>query len=346
MKYFKLQNKNKIPVNFNKYLLPMLTSTTKGTKYWETPPKGPITKSYMGEKILQIHQFLSLMKELNIDLNKKVILDVGAGNAIISKLLLEFSSIKEIVAADPYERNTHISSWQPERNDKNFIEIYNLFKKISKKKLSFKNYKKILKETAATNTFIPQDIKIEKNKHKKKISYFKIDAHNLEKTRSKFDIIYCKAIEHIPEWKKMFKSFSKVSKKDTIVYFKHRSFFSYLGPHRFSTSGIPWGHVILNDLEFKKYVKKFHPERQKEFLNHYFKGLAWPRYSISDLTKIAQKNNFSLVSIQLETPSYIKEITKFPNEIKNFWHLVKKNYPNVSSEELFSGMYHIFFKKI
>ena len=90
MKYFKLTNKSKIPVNFKRYLIPMLTSTTKGSRYWETPPKGPMTRSYIGEKILQIHQFLSLMKELNVSLNKKV-LDVGAGNALISKLILEFA---------------------------------------------------------------------------------------------------------------------------------------------------------------------------------------------------------------------------------------------------------------
>ena len=72
-------------------------------------------------------------------------------------------------------------------------------------------------------------------------------------------------MEHIPEWNKMFRSFSNVSKKDTILYFKHRSFFSYLGPHRYSSSGIPWGHVILNDRDFKRYVKTFHPEREKFF---------------------------------------------------------------------------------
>ena len=346
MKYFKLTNKSKIPVNFKRYLIPMLTSTTKGSRYWETPPKGPMTRSYIGGKILQIHQFLSLMKELNVSLNKKKVLDVGAGNALISKLILEFAPIKEIVATDPYERNTHISSWQPERNDENFLKIYKFFKKISTKKLSFRNYKNILEETAESNTFIPQDIEIKKSKFKKRFTFHKIDAHNLEKTNSKFDIIYCKAMEHIPEWNKMFRSFSNVSKKDTILYFKHRSFFSYLGPHRYSSSGIPWGHVILNDRDFKRYVKTFHPEREKIFLDHYFKGLAWPRYTISDLMLIAQKNDFSLVSTQLETPSYIKKISRFPNEIKDFWKMVKKNYPTVSSDELFSGIYHIFFKKI
>lgn len=346
MKYFILDNKKKVPVNFKKYLLPMLTSTAKGTNYWDTPPKGPMTKAYMGDKILQIHQFLSLTKELNIDLKDKTILDVGAGNGLISKLILEFSPIKKIVAADPYERNTHISSWQPEKDEKNFLEIYNLFRKVAKKKLSFKNYKKILKETAAANTFIPQDIIIKKNlKKNKKFVFYKVDAHSLKKTKAKYDLIYCKAIEHIPEWRKMIKSFSDVSKKNTIVYFKHRSFFSYLGPHRFSSTGIPWGHVILNDKEFKNYVKKFHYDREKAFLENYYNGLAWPRYSVSDLIKMAQEKGFSLFSIQLEAPSYIKQITKFPNDIQGFWNLVKKNYPSVSSDELFSGTYHIFLKK-
>ena len=119
--YFKTNSGYFLPVNVKKYLIPMLTSTKKGSKYWEPPPKGPITRSYIGGKILQIHQFLSLMKEYNVSLNKKKVLDVGAGNSLISKLILEFTPIKEMVATDPYERNTHISSWQPERNDKNFF---------------------------------------------------------------------------------------------------------------------------------------------------------------------------------------------------------------------------------
>ena len=53
----------------------------------------------------------------------------------------------------------------------------------------------------------------------------------------------------------------------------------------------------------------------------------------------------NLVATQIETPSYINEISSYPNKIKNFWKIVKKKNPNVSSEEIFSSVYHIVLKK-
>ena len=38
MKLFKLKNQN-LEINLSKFLLPMLTKTSKGTKYWEPPKK-------------------------------------------------------------------------------------------------------------------------------------------------------------------------------------------------------------------------------------------------------------------------------------------------------------------
>ena len=65
-KYFK--NKySKIEVSEKKFLLPMLTPTSKGTRYWEPPPiGGKITKRYFGRVLLQLHQILGLLYSLNI----------------------------------------------------------------------------------------------------------------------------------------------------------------------------------------------------------------------------------------------------------------------------------------
>ena len=122
--------------------------------------------------------------------------------------------------------------------------------------MSFEKYKKFLNQESFS--FIPPEIKINKNKKKKEFRKIKIGAHELATLNEKFDIIYCKAIEHIHNWEKTFKNIDKVSKKDSIVYFKHRSFFSYLGAHRYASIGIPWGHVLLKDNEYKRFAKTFH----------------------------------------------------------------------------------------
>ncbi len=344
-KYFK--NKySKLEVSEKKFLLPMLTPTSKGTRYWEPPPKeGKITKRYFGRVLLQLHQILGLLYSLNIETKNKKFLDIGTGNALIPQLFLNYTDISTATGVDPYEENEHVSSWQPNKTSENLRQIIKFINKNSdKKNFYFRKYKKFI--NLENFSLIPPDTKLKKNSSKKEFKKIKIDAHKLSILNDRFDIIYCKAIEHIHNWELVFKNINKVSKKGSVLYFKHRSFFSYLGAHRYASIGIPWGHVLLNDKEYKNYTKKFHYSRSKEMNHFFFKGLAYPRYSVSDMCEIASKNNFYPIYISSEKPRYFKKISKFTKSINNFWPSIRKNYPRVSSEEILSGMYHIVFKKI
>ena len=157
--------------------------------------------------------------------------------------------------------------------------------------------------------------------------------------------MYCKAIEHISNWDKAFSAISKVSKKGSYFYIKHRSFFSYLGPHRYSSIGVPWGHLLLTDKEYRRFSSVFHQDRMNEMCRFYFEDLTYPRQSVSDMIKIGNKYNFILEGIKIEPTRYRKKVYKFTKEIKNFWEILHKNYPNISAEEVFSGIYHIILKK-
>ena len=133
--------------------------------------------------------------------------------------------------------------------------------------------------------------------------------------------------------------------KKGIVIFKHRSFFSYLGAHRYASIGLPWGHVILKEKEYKKFVEKFHKNRKDQMIDFYYKGLNYPRSTVGDLMKYATKHNFKLKLITIEPPHYNEKSTKFVKKVNNFWEIAKRNYPNVPSEEILSGMYHIVLEK-
>ena len=80
-------------------------------------------------------------------------------------------------------------------------------------------------------------------------------------------------------------------------------------------------------------------------INFYYKDLNYPRSPVSDLMKYATKHDFKLRLITIEPPNYNEKSTKFVKKIKNFWEIVKKNHPNVPSEEILSGMYHIVLEK-
>jgi len=347
MKKFVTISKNILPVDEKKYLKPFLTSTNINTEYWESPPANNMSDTYLTSKLMQIHQLLDMFKSLDIDFKNKNFLDIGTGNAFLPKALLCITNLKSATGADPFQSNENASNHQPDNTDENFDSFIRYVKNFSRKKISYSLYKKYCHEKAEKETFIPQDHKLGKINYSKLKNYnFKpYGAHDLKKLNKKFDLIYCKAIEHIPNWKKVFENLSLVSKKNTIVYFKHRSFFSYLGPHRYASTAIPWGHVLLNDKEYKKYAEKFHKTRSKKMINDFFSNLSYPRNSVSEMTQMMNKYGFSLKCIKVETPPYVKKITKFTNEINNFWKIVNKNYPNLNSDELFSSIHHIVFER-
>ena len=71
IKSLKFFNKKLIPSYTKKFLLPMLTPTSKNTNYYDPTPPGKIKMSYIASKILQLHQFLYISKSLNLELKKK-----------------------------------------------------------------------------------------------------------------------------------------------------------------------------------------------------------------------------------------------------------------------------------
>tara|TARA_B100000886_G_scaffold22156_1_gene14083 strand:+ start:152 stop:1198 length:1047 start_codon:yes stop_codon:yes gene_type:complete len=345
-KIFITDQKISLPVSEEKYLLPFLTLTTKGTKYYDTPKNIKITKNYFAEKLLQFHQFIDIFNSVGINLKNKNFLDVGTGNGIIPKSLLLTNQVDGAVGTDMYSPFEHGSAKIPDEG--NFKKFIKYLKNATKKnQLSYQLYSRDIKETAEKNIFRPEDISIEKFNLKKLKSYkfLKVGAQKLKKINKKFDIIYCKGFEHIHNWKLVLENFNSISRKNSYVYLKMRPFCSYLGPHRFATTAIPWGHALLTEKEYKRYVYKFHYERRKKMLNDYFQTLSFPRYSIDELIRFFEKKNFILLCQKTETPPYIEKIIKFKNEIKQFDFLLKKNN-KASHLDLATSVQHLIFKKI
>ena len=86
-----------------------------------------------------------------------------------------------------------------------------------------------------------------------------------------------------------------------IFIIKHRSFFSYLGAHRYSAVEIPWGHLLLNDKQYEKFVNLHHTDRSHEMINFMQQGLSNPRRSVNDMIKIAIETGFEIVSVRYES---------------------------------------------
>jgi hypothetical protein len=340
LKLFYLDGKNKISINKKKYLLDILNPTSKNTKYYEAPPSGKITEIQIGRMILQVHQIINLVNNLGYTFNNKNFLDIGCGNGMIPRLISSLTNTKSSYGIDPFLDGEHQTSWQKHDHYEIFLKITNQLKK--KKYLEFKDYSKFLKYENFSLKPDKQKITFKKNYH---YEFKQLSALNLQKLKKKIDIAYLKSIEHFNDWDKLFLKLRMTLNKKGIVIFKHRSFFSYLGAHRYASIELPWGHVILKEKQYKKYVEKFHKQRKEKMMDFYYNGLNYPRSTVGDLMKYATKHNFKLKLITIEPPNYSEKSTKFANEIRNFWEITKKNYPNVPSEEILSGMYHIVLEK-
>lgn len=340
-KSFRLNNGNRIIVNEKKYLLNLLNPTSKNTKYYDSPPEGKITNIQIGRIILQVHQIINLINNLGYEFKNKTFLDVGCGNGMIPRLISSLTSIKYCYGIDPFLDGEHQTSWPKHNQYKTFLKIIKKFK--NKKYLEFKDYSKLLKYENFSLKPDKQKI-ISKNKYH--YDFKQISALDLHKLKKRVDIVYLKSIEHFNNWDRLFLKLKMCLNSKGIVFFKHRSFFSYLGAHRYASIGIPWGHVILNEKEYKRFVEKFNYHRKNQMLDFYYNGLNYPRSTIGDLIKYATKHDFRLKLITIEPPHYGEKTTKFTKDIKNFWEIIKKNYPNVTSEEILSGMFHIVLEKI
>jgi hypothetical protein len=341
--FFIKDNGQKLPVSLNDYLLPALSPTTKGTNYWDSKPTSDISKDQLGRIVLQVHQILDVFSSLGVDLNNKNFLDIGTGNGMIPRLILDLSGLAYSIGSDPFLDSEHSTSWQKHDHNKTLIEIKKFIDLKCKNFLDFNKYSKITEYE--NSTFIPKKIEIFEQKEKN-YRFENLGVHEISKIRDTFDIIYCKALEHISNWKDAFSEISKVSKKNTYFYIKHRSFFSYLGPHRYSSIEIPWGHLLLTDHEFKRFISEFHENRMVEMDRFYFNDLTYPRKTVSDMIKIAYDSGFYLHGIKIEPPKYREKVFGKINDINNFWLILKTNFPSLNLEEMFSGIYHIVFKKV
>lgn len=340
--YFTKDNGVKLPVDRSRYLFSALSPTSEGTRYWESPPPSPLTDRQIGRIVLQVHQMLSLFRGLGIDLQQKTLLDIGTGNGMVPQLILYLTNLASALGTDPFLDGEHKTSWQVHDHDKGLARIKTFIQERCGNILDYKDYQQIA--SLEHTTFIPQALPIATGTDKP-YNFSQLGVHDLDTLNETYDIIYCKAIEHIHNWDKAFSNITKISKSGSFFYIKHRSFFSYLGAHRYASTDIPWGHVLLNDSEFDRYAKEVHPERATQMSEFFFEGLTYPRGSITDLLRIAQKYGFALEGIQIEAPRYQKTIFTFSSEIEGFWDIVRENYPQLGYAELNSGIIHIILRK-
>lgn len=321
-----------------KFLFTTLTPTSKNTNWYDPPPEGKITKRQIGRIILQFHQVANFISQYHDKDKALKFIDIGTGNGILPELISNYCNAKISHGIDPYEDGEHNTSWPTGTRPK-------LIKKLKKiligKKLKISKYKNLLNYEALSN--FPPEINLVDNSIKWK--FFKKFINQLSR-KKKYNFIFAKCIDHISDWNNLFLNISKRAEKNSIMLIKHNSFFSYNGAHRYASTFIPWGHVVLKNKKYEKYAKKFHTNRSKKMIDFYYKGLSYPRNTLSELFSIMHKFNWRIVHYEQSNKKNYEKLLKYAGGSERLLKNAQKNYPSVTLSELVSDRILIVGKKI
>ena len=180
-KTIKINNKN-FKVNIKENLLKFLTATSPGTKYFDSPPEREVNKFEKGRILLQVNQFLYLMNCISYNLKSKSLLDVGTGNGLVPKLILNFTNLRKCDGTDPFYDGEHTTSWQKHDRDKLFLTLSKVLKDQGKEFNISKFFNNLAQENFSMR---PGIIKLIKNKKTKKIKFYTFGAEDLYKLKKK-----------------------------------------------------------------------------------------------------------------------------------------------------------------
>ena len=325
--YLKISSCNyEAPFNINKYLLDFLSPTSPNTNYWDSPTEANLkglSEREISRIVKQACEINSIVRKY-FDSTKKInFLDVGTGNGMVPKFLNLINNQISSIAIDPFLHGGHKTSWQDSKSKENISRCIKYFE--SNKSINLqKNIDEYMVRYTEKKLYLEEYIKESSIKH---------------------DCVYCKAIEHVPKWEDFSKQICSVVNKQGILIFKHRSFFSYLGPHRYSSTAIPWGHCLLSNDEYTEYSKNYHGNRHEEMCNFFFNGLSFPRMSLRELIQVCIKNEFTLESLIIEKPRYHNLQNKVMQEHPDLIDKILEINKNLSFEEITSGLITLIFMK-
>ena len=318
-------------------LLPFLSPTADGTQWYEHSPEGQVTNRDVGRYLLQFHQLASIIASKPNVLNDMRFLDIGTGNGILPQMISQKLGAHLSVGIDPFEDGEHTTSWARNTRD-TLLDL--LFKRLSKKQLVFNDYMDLLNHEQYSTILPPLPLEDSISDW----SFVKAFIEDFD-ANERFNVFFVKAIDHIHNWNSLFHAAYELASEGAIFIIKHNSFFSFNGAHRYASTFIPWGHVVLNDEEYKEYTDHFHSDRSTRMQSFFFDELSYPRKTMSDLISMLYANGWIVRTIEVAIDKQIDrkfELIGDPNELVQN---AKKVYNNISLDEMTSGRYLIVSEK-
>ena len=118
---------------------------------------------------------------------------------------------------------------------------------------------------------------------------------------------------------------------------KHNSYFGFNGAHRYASTYIPWGHVLLKEEEYEVYSQKYHGNRSSKMIDFYYNGLSYKRKTLTHLISILHKNGWLVRSIDKSIGKDMNKKIKLAGGTSKLHEKAQAIHPEVGLDELLSG---------
>ncbi|MDA8171762.1 MAG: class I SAM-dependent methyltransferase [Nitrospiraceae bacterium] len=145
---------------------------------------------------------------------------------------------------------------------------------------------------------------------------------------SSFDFICSwEVLEHVREPARLFAQIGRLLRPGGIAFHEYNPFFSINGGHSWCTLDFLWGHVLLRDKDFERYVTRFRPEEAKGALGFYREGLN--RMTLGDLERQSDGAGLKTLAILPWAERAHLELLS-----ARAFRLARENYPAIKANDL------------
>lgn len=312
-----------------KNLLPFLSPTSPGTNWFDPPPHGLVSERGVGRILLQFHQLAEFTKRVRDRFGELRFLDIGTGNGLLPNLVSEKLGALVSVGLDPYEDGEHQTSWAKNTRAGLLSETLG---RLQGTELRIEEYIELIGHEEFFKPPAPIPF-LEKKGDWIFVKEFLENYH----PETRFNLFFAKCIDHIHNWDSLFQSAANIAEPGALLVIKHNSFFGFNGAHRYASTFVPWGHVIMSEAEYETYVQEFHSKRAENMLKFYFEGLTYERKPIASLLQTLEDTGWGIKSIEKTVGKNMKAKLDLVGGLYELGVKARLNFPNVGVDELLSG---------
>ncbi len=310
-------------------LLPFLSPTSAGTNWFDPPPSGVVSERGVGRILLQFHQLAEMTNRVRDQFGAIRFLDIGTGNGLLPNLVSEKLGASVSIGLDPYEDGEHQTSWAKNTRAGLFSKALD---RMQGGYLNFEDYDELI----GHEEFFKPPAPIKFAEKQGDWIFVKEFLENYQ-PQSPFNLFFAKCIDHIHDWNSLFLSAANIAEKGALLVIKHNSFFGFNGAHRYASTFVPWGHVVMSEAEYTAYVHEFHAERAEKMLQFYFEGLTFERKPIASLLQILENTGWGVKSIEKSVGKDMELKLNLVGGLNELGAKARLNFPDVGVDELLSG---------